>query len=285
MESVAKLLEKRLVARVAQASRDFELLEPRDRVLVAVSGGKDSLTLLRVLRLLCERTPFPFSLMAVTVDQGQPGFDRERLASYLEAEGYEYHMVVEDTFSVIRDKVPPGQTYCSLCSRLRRGILYTTATRLGATKIALGHHREDFAETLLLNAFYSGQLKAMPARLCANDGRNTVIRPLLYCSERDIQRYAELSSLPVLPMSLCGREPNLKRQRIKRLLDELSQENPHVRGNLLAALCNVRPSHLLDRRLASPAPTATRRPASPGVSAEPGSSSADGASGPSTREL
>jgi tRNA 2-thiocytidine biosynthesis protein TtcA len=242
----ARRLEKRLIALVAQASLDFGLLSPHDRVLVAVSGGKDSLSMLRLLGLLARRTPFPFSFVAVAVDQGQPTFDRARLASHFEAEGYDYRIISEDTFSVVKEKIPQGQTYCSLCSRLRRGILYTAATRLGMTKVALGHHREDATETLLLNILYSGQLKAMPARLTSNDGHNTVIRPLIYCAEDDLRSYAECMGLPVLPCGLCSQQPDLKRRRVKRLIDELQADNPHVRGNLLSALRNVRTSHLLD---------------------------------------
>lgn len=246
MTPSARRLEKRLIALVAEASLEFGLLAPHDRVLVAVSGGKDSLAMLRLLGLLARRTPFPFSLMAVTVDQGQPGFDRARLTSHFETEGFDYRIIEEDTYSVVKEKILPGQTYCSLCSRLRRGILYTTAARLGMTKIALGHHRDDATETLLLNILYSGQLKAMPARLTSDDGRNTVIRPLIYCAERDLRHYAESMALPVLPCGLCSQQPNLKRQRIKRLIDHLESDNPHVRGNMLSALRNVRTAHLLD---------------------------------------
>jgi tRNA 2-thiocytidine biosynthesis protein TtcA len=218
-------------------------------VLVAVSGGKDSLSLLALLRLLQRRTPFPFSLAAVTVDQGQPGFERDKLTTYFEAEHIDYRVVIDDTYSIVQQKSPPGATACSLCSRLRRGILYTAAARLGATKLALGHHRDDAVETLLLNIFYSGQLKAMPAKLRTDDGRNTVIRPLIYCAERDLAEYASSRCFPVVPCSVCSRQPNLKRQAMKELIARLQAANPHVTGNLFAALQRVRVTHLLDASL------------------------------------
>ncbi|MBN1606424.1 MAG: tRNA 2-thiocytidine(32) synthetase TtcA [Polyangiaceae bacterium] len=249
MQSVAERLEKGLIARVARASIDFDLLERGDRVLVAVSGGKDSLCLLALLRQLRRRTPFSFSLAAITVDQGQPGFERDKLAAYFEAERIDYQVVIEDTYSVVQQKSPLGTIACSLCSRLRRGILYTAAVRLGATKIALGHHRDDAVETLLLNIFYSGQLKAMPAKLRADDGRNTVIRPLIYCTERDLAEYASSRRFPVVARSACTRQPDLKRGAMKDLIAHLQATNPHVRGNLFAALRHVRVTHLLDGRL------------------------------------
>jgi tRNA 2-thiocytidine biosynthesis protein TtcA len=242
---------RRLLGQISEASREFSLIEPGDRILVGMSGGKDSYTLLDLLRVLQTRTPFSFSLIAVNVDQGHPGFPSEVLPTYLGAEGYEFEIIKEDTYSIVTEKIPESKTYCSLCSRLRRGILYNAAVRLGATKIALGHHREDATETLLLNAFYSGQLKAMPARLQSDDGRNTVIRPLIYSSEKDIAEYAKEQNFPIIPCDLCGSQENLKRQKVKRLIQELDDENPNVRGNLLAALRNVRPSHLLDPNLTS----------------------------------
>jgi tRNA 2-thiocytidine biosynthesis protein TtcA len=242
-------LESRLLASVARASSDFRLLEPNDRVLVAVSGGKDSHSLLYLLRQIQRKAPFPFTLLAVNIDQGQPGFPKGVLARYFENEGYEYQIVEEDTYSVVKEKTPQGKAYCSLCSRLRRGILYTTARRLGITKIALGHHRDDVIETLLLNLFYSGQIKAMPPRLLADDGDNVVIRPLIYCSEQDLACFARDRNFPIIPCDLCGSQEQLRRKRIKALLTELSEENPTVRGNLFAALSNVVKSHLLDAAL------------------------------------
>ncbi|MFO0570363.1 MAG: tRNA 2-thiocytidine(32) synthetase TtcA [Polyangiaceae bacterium] len=239
-------LEKRLLSLVAKASSDFRLLEPGDRVLVAVSGGKDSHSLLYLLRELSRRAPFPFSLVAVNLDQGQPGFPKHVLPEYFQREGYDYRIVDEDTYSVVKEKVPEGKTYCSLCSRLRRGILYTLAKEMGATKIALGHHRDDVIETLVLNLFYSGQLKAMPPRLRADDGLNVVIRPLVYCSEQDLVSFAEERAFPIIPCDLCGSQENLQRKRVKELLTRLDTENPKVRANVFTALSNLRPSHIFD---------------------------------------
>jgi tRNA 2-thiocytidine biosynthesis protein TtcA len=242
-------LEHRLLTHVARASADFGLLEPDDRVLVAVSGGKDSHALLYLLRELARRTPFRFSLFALNVDQGHPGFPKRVLPDYFEREGYDYRVIEEDTYSVVKEKVPEGKTTCSLCSRLRRGILYTAASEMGATKIALGHHRDDVIETLLLNLFYSGQLKAMPPRLRSDDGRNVVIRPLVYASEADLGAFADDKSFPIIPCDLCGSQENLKRKSIKELIASLEAENPDVRRSLFAALANVRPTHLLDPSL------------------------------------
>ncbi len=242
-------IERRLLAQVAKASADHALVEPGDRIMVAVSGGKDSHALLVLLRELSRRAPFPFTYFAVNVDQGHPGFPRRLLPDYFEREGFEYRVIEEDTYSVVTEKVPAGKTYCSLCSRLRRGILYTAARATGATKIALGHHKDDVIETLLLNVLYSGQIKAMPPRLVADDGENVVIRPLFYCSEADLIAYAEERAFPIVPCDLCGSQESLHRARIKRLIADLERDNPTIRGNLFASLSNVRPSHLLDRTL------------------------------------
>ncbi len=238
-------LTRRLLGQLAQASRDHALIEPGDHILVGVSGGKDSYTLLDLLRQLQQRAPFAFTFVAVNIDQGHPGYPRHVLEDYLAREGYPAEFVIEDTYTIVKEKVPEGKTYCSLCSRLRRGILYTTARRLGANKIALGHHRDDLTVTLLLNLFYAGQIKAMPPRLLSDDGENIVIRPLCYSSEEDIAHYARLREFPILPCDLCGSQDNLKRQRVKQLIAQLNDENPHVRGNLFAALSNVRTSHLM----------------------------------------
>ena len=239
-------LEKRLLAAVARASQDFALLEPNDRVMVCLSGRKDSHAMLYLLREIQRRAPFDFSLVAVNLDQGQPGFPKRVLPEYFEREGYEFRIITEDTYSIVMDKVPEGKTYCSLCSRLRRGILYNVAEELGATKIALGHHRDDVIETLLLNLLYSGQMKAMPPRLRSDDGRNIVIRPLVYASEPDIAAFAAQKQFPIIPCNLCGSQDNLQRKRVKELISSLHAENPNVRGNMFAALGNIRATHLYD---------------------------------------
>jgi tRNA 2-thiocytidine biosynthesis protein TtcA len=249
-------LEHRLLGQMARASADFGLLEPHDRVMVAVSGGKDSHALLYLLRALSRKTPFPFSIIAVNVDQGHPGFPKELLPAYFEREGYEYRILSEDTYSIVKEKVPEGKTFCSLCSRLRRGILYTAAAEMGATKIALGHHRDDVIETLMLNLFYSGQLKAMPPRLRSDDGRNVVIRPLAYSEEQDIAAFSSEKGFPIIPCDLCGSQENLQRKRVKALLTELERENPDIRRSLFASLGNVRPTHLLDKKLLAQGPAA-----------------------------
>jgi tRNA 2-thiocytidine biosynthesis protein TtcA len=247
-EQVSRL-ERKLLGQLAQASADFELLEPNDRVMVAVSGGKDSMALLHLLRKIQRRVPFKFELIAVNLDQGHPGFPKHVLPEYFTKEGHDFRIIEEDTLSIVQEKTPEGGTYCALCSRLRRGILYNVAEQLCATRIALGHHRDDSIETLMLNLFYSGQLKAMPAKLRSDDGRNVVIRPLIYCAESDIADFAVEQAFPIVPCNLCGSQENLKRQEVKRLLSKLEQDNPQLRNSLLAALGNVRASHLLDPNL------------------------------------
>jgi tRNA 2-thiocytidine biosynthesis protein TtcA len=248
-------LERRLLSDVGRAIGDFGLLEEGDRVMVAVSGGKDSYTLLQLLELLRRRAPVRFTLLAVNLDQGHPGYPGERLEGWLSANGFAYRMLKEDTYTVVQSKIESGKTLCSLCSRLRRGILYNAAESLGCNKIALGHHRDDLIETLLLNLFFSGRMSAMPALLRSDDGRNTVIRPLCYAAEADIARYAELKAFPLIPCDLCGSQEQLQRKRVKALLDALAEEHPRVRESLAASLGNVRPSHLLDRTLWDPQAT------------------------------
>ncbi len=240
---------RRLRRQLARANKEFALVEPGDRVMVAVSGGKDSYGLLHLLRGMQKTVPFGFSLVAVNLDQGHPGFPGHVLEDHFSEYGFEYRMLVQDTYSVVQEKIAPGKTQCSLCSRLRRGILYAAAEELSATKIAMGHHRDDVIETVLLNLFYSGQLKGMPPKLYSDDGRNTVIRPLIYCAEEDIAAYAKDMAFPIIPCDLCGTQENLKRQEMKALLARLSQENPKVKGNMMAALANVCPTHLLDPAL------------------------------------
>jgi tRNA 2-thiocytidine biosynthesis protein TtcA len=248
VDPVARL-EKRILRAAAEAIRDFGLVEDGDRIMVAVSGGKDSYTLLHVLMRLRERAPVDFDLVAVNLDQGQPGFPAHVVEGHLRAVGVPYRMLSRDTYSVVRRLVPEGKTACSVCSRLRRGVLYGAAIEMGCTKIALGHHRDDLVETLLLSALYSGALKSMPPKLRARDGRNVVVRPLCYAAEEDIAAFAAAMAFPVVPCDLCGSQPNLRRRRVKALLAELGAEHPAVKGNLLHALGHVVPSHLLDREL------------------------------------
>ena len=238
-------LEKKLAHEMGRCIADFELIEPGDRVMVAVSGGKDSYTLLHLLDRARQRAPVRFDLVAVHLDQGQPGYDGAALEAWLTGRGFTHHILREDTYQLVKKHIPEGQTYCSMCSRLRRGILYNAAERLGCTKIALGHHRDDAIETLMLNMMFNGTLSAMPAKLQSDDGRNTVIRPLLYSSERDIAAYASTLDFPIIPCNLCGSQENLWRQEVKQLLDDIEERVPKVRQSMLAALKNVHETHLL----------------------------------------
>ena len=256
MKDVTKL-ERNLLRAAGKAISDFDLIVEGDRIMVAVSGGKDSYALLHVLMRLRERAPIDFDLVAVNLDQGQPGFPAHVIEEHLQRVGVPYRMLSRDTYSVVKRLVPEGKTTCSLCSRLRRGVLYNAAVEMGCTKIALGHHRDDLIETLLLSALYSGALKSMPPRLRSLDGRNVVIRPLCYAAEEEIAAFADEMKFPIVPCDLCGSQPNLRRRRVKRLLDELTAEHASVKGNLLHALGHVVPSHLLDRALAVKAAEAT----------------------------
>jgi len=242
-------IERKLLSRVGKSIKDFRMIEDGDRVLVAMSGGKDSYGLLRLLDRLRERAPIRFELVAWHLDQVQPGYDGEPLRRWLQEWGGEYVIARQDTYSVVTDKISEGSTYCSLCSRLRRGILYNAAVELNCNKIALGHHGDDAVETLLLNLMFTGQLKTMPAWLRSDDGRNTVIRPLISCYEKELLEYSGEQQFPILPCNLCGSQDNLQRQEVKAMVGRLEQRYPKVRGSMLAALTNVRATHLLDTAL------------------------------------
>jgi len=243
-------LEKQLYRTVRETCEGYELLRPDDRIMVAMSGGKDSYTLFHLLMKLVPRLPFKVELIAVHLDQVQPGYDGASLRAYLESTGWPFEILREDTYSVVTDHLDSTSTYCSLCSRLRRGILYTAAERLGCSKIALGHHRDDSLETFLLNLFYSGKLQAMPASYRTDDGRFEVIRPLIECGEADIAAYAAQLAFPIIPCNLCGSQDGLKRDAMTALLAQMEQTHPHVRSVMANALRNVRPTHLLDRDVA-----------------------------------
>ncbi|RUT65929.1 tRNA 2-thiocytidine(32) synthetase TtcA [Morganella morganii] len=242
-------LQKRLRSHTGKAIADFNMIEDGDRIMVCLSGGKDSYTLLSILQSLQQSAPIRFSLIAVNLDQKQPGFPEHILPEYLEKLGVEYKIVEENTYGIVKEKIPEGKTTCSLCSRLRRGILYRTATELGATKIALGHHRDDILQTLFLNMFYGGKLKGMPPKLMSDDGKHIVIRPLAYCREKDIERFAEAKGFPIIPCNLCGSQPNLQRQVIKDLLRDWDKRYPGRIETMFRATQNVVPSHLCDTEL------------------------------------
>jgi tRNA 2-thiocytidine biosynthesis protein TtcA len=242
-------LETKLAHLVGRCIEQWRLIEEGDHIMVGISGGKDSYTLLHMLMRMQRVSPVKFTLLPFHLDQGHPEFPTYVIRDYLTSLGVPFVIHSQDTYSIVVDKLQPGQTTCSLCSRMRRGILYNQAVELGCNKIALGHHRDDAIETLLLNIFYSGQLKAMPAKLRSDDGRNTVIRPLLLTPEHLIVKFAQQAAYPIVPCTLCSRQPDLKRDAMDRLMQSLEADNPNIRGNLFAALSNVVPSHLLDRRL------------------------------------
>lgn len=242
-------LQKRIRRHTGKAIEDYNMIEDGDRIMVCLSGGKDSFTMLDMLMSLQKSAPVSFELIAVNLDQKQPGFPEHVLPEYLETLGIEYKIVEEDTYSIVQDIIPEGKTTCSLCSRLRRGIIYRTATELGATKIALGHHRDDILETLLLNMFYGGKMKGMPPKLVSDDGKHVVIRPLAYCREKDIIKYANARDYPVIPCNLCGSQPNLQRQAIKQMLNTWDKQFPGRIETMFTAMQNVVPSHLADHQL------------------------------------
>lgn len=249
MPDRATPLERRLTSKVGKTCKSYGLLAPDDRVLLALSGGKDSYGMVTLLSRMQPRLPFRFEFVVVHLDQKQPGYDGRPLRDWLKERDLPHEIIQEDTYSVVTEHLSSADTYCSLCSRLRRGILYTVAERLGCNKIALGHHRDDALETFLLNLFFAGKLQAMPAKYRTNDGRFEVIRPLIECAEEDLRAFAVEESFPILPCNLCGSQDGLKRDAMTRLLEQMEKENPNVRNVMLNALRNVRPSHLLDPSL------------------------------------
>lgn len=245
----ANKLHKRLRRNMGQAIADFNMIEAGDKVMVCLSGGKDSYAMLDILLHLQKSAPITFELVAVNLDQKQPGFPAHVLPRYLDSVGVAYHILEKDTYSVVKEKVPEGKTTCSLCSRLRRGTLYGFARQIGATKIALGHHRDDMIETLFLNMFYGGKLKSMPPKLLSDDKQNMVIRPLAYCKESDLEAYAAIKQFPIIPCNLCGSQPNLQRQVIKEMLQTWERQCPGRLETIASSLANIAPSQLADGSL------------------------------------
>lgn len=242
-------LEKKLRRNVGQAIAEYNMIEDGDKIMVCLSGGKDSYALLDILLLLKKSAPINFTIVAVNLDQKQPGFPEHILPEYLTSLGVEYKIIEENTYAIVKDKIPEGKTTCSLCSRLRRAVLYKAAKELGATKVALGHHRDDMLETLMLNMFYGGKLKSMPAKLVSDNGEHVVIRPLAFCKEDELIQYAELKKFPIIPCNLCGSQPNLQRQNIKQMLRDWQQRFPGRIESMFTATRNVVPSHLCDNQL------------------------------------
>lgn len=242
-------LHKRLRRNVGQAIADFDMIEEGDKIMVCLSGGKDSYTLLDILMNLKQSAPINFTLVAVNLDQKQPGFPAHVLPAYLTELGVDFQIVTEDTYSIVKEKIPEGKTTCSLCSRLRRGILYRTAKELGATKIALGHHRDDMLETMFLNMFYGGKMKSMPPKLMSDNGEHIVIRPLAYCKEKDIEKYSQAKGFPIIPCNLCGSQDGLQRQVVKEMLQDWDKRFPGRIETMFQAMQNITLSHMLDKNL------------------------------------
>ncbi len=241
-------IEKKLLHYSSKAIADFKMISKGDRVLVCLSGGKDSFSMLKLLQHMRIESHYKFEILSFTLDQMQPGWDDSGLRNWLDDNKIPFEILSEDTYSIVIDKVPAGKTYCSLCSRLRRGIIYTYAEQHGYNRIALGHHRDDLIRTLMMSILYNGQLKSMPPKLLSDNKKNIVIRPLAYCQENDIIQYAEEQAFPIIPCNLCGSQENLMRQRVKKLIDDLAKENPKVPSNILHALSSIQPSQLMDHK-------------------------------------
>jgi tRNA 2-thiocytidine biosynthesis protein TtcA len=241
--------EKKLLHYIGKAIADFNMIQSGDRVMVCLSGGKDSFTMLRILELLRKRAHAKFELFSFTLDQAQPGWNDQSLREWLEKNKIPYEIMTQDTYSIVKEKIPEGNTYCSLCSRLRRGIIYRYAEERGFNKIALGHHRDDLIRTLLMSILYSGEIRSMPPKLLSDNKKNIVIRPLVYCQEKDIIAYSHEEAFPIIPCTLCGSQENMVRQRVAVLIDELAKENPKIPSNMLHALQSVKLSQLMDKKL------------------------------------
>jgi tRNA 2-thiocytidine biosynthesis protein TtcA len=242
-------LEKKLLHYLGKAVAAFNMIQKGDRVMVCLSGGKDSFTLLHLLHLLRRRGRQQFEIFSYTLDQKQPGWDDRALRAWLEERGYPYEVATKNTYAIVTDKIPAGNTYCSLCARLRRGTIYEYASLHRYNKIALGHHRDDLIQSLLMSILYNGEIRSMPPKLLTDDKRNIVIRPLAYCQEQDIAAYAELQGFPIIPCNLCGSQDNLSRKRVKRLIEDLAADNPKIPSNMLHALQSIHPSQLMDKSL------------------------------------
>lgn len=247
---MAKLaeLEKKLLHYTGKAIADFNLIQNGDRIMVCLSGGKDSFTMMKILQLLQRRAKVKFELFGFTLDQAQPGWNDTALKQWYEDNQINYEILTRDTYSIVKEKIPEGQTYCSLCSRLRRGIIYRYAEANGFNKIALGHHRDDLVRTLLMSILYNGNISSMPPKLLSDNKKHVIVRPLVYCQENDIAEYARLMEFPIIPCNLCGSQENLMRKRVKHLIDQLAAENPKVPSNMLHALTSIKPSQLMDKK-------------------------------------
>ncbi len=239
-------LEKKLLHYTGKAIHDFNMIQNGDRIMVCLSGGKDSFTMLTILRLLQQRAKIDFEITAFTLDQAQPGWNDEHLRAWLIARNINFDIITRDTYSIVKEKIPEGQTYCSLCSRLRRGIIYRYAAEKGFTKIALGHHRDDLIRTLLMSILYNGNIRSMPPKLLSDNKKHIIIRPLAYCQEADIAAFAKILEFPIIPCNLCGSQENLMRRKVKNLIDQLALENPKVPSNILHAMSSIKPSQLMD---------------------------------------